>query len=152
MQERTPKHHSRIVGPIADELAAFHGATFDNEGLAGRIDQVARLYGRYEDAATAIGVSITTLRAWKAGLNIPGFDSIARLALGQNVSLRWLATGLGQMSDAGSIDRAMILGAIADLPQGRLGDLLKAVTRLIAAKDDFTEAARLISSADSRKS
>ena len=65
--------------------------------LGTRINAAAKLYGSRKNAANAAGVSVDMLARYIRNENQPSFDAIAKLCVGQNVSIAWLATGEGEM-------------------------------------------------------
>jgi phage repressor protein C with HTH and peptisase S24 domain len=71
--------------------------SFPFTGIETRIAAVADLYESRKQAAATAQAALSSLQRWIAGEGMPAFDSVALLAAGKNVSLDWIATGLGQM-------------------------------------------------------
>jgi len=77
--------------------------SFLQTGIETRIDDVCRLIGGRDAAASAAGVSSVMLRRYIRGESKPTFDVIANLARAANVSLDWVATGDEPMMKSGSV-------------------------------------------------
>lgn len=87
-----------------------------SDGIGTRISDVASMYESRKQAAEAAGVALSSLQRWIAEDGVPAFDSVARLAAGQSISLDWLATGRGQKSTERSTPLAPVDETYAYIP------------------------------------
>ncbi|AXY41632.1 XRE family transcriptional regulator [Halomonas sp. JS92-SW72] len=63
------------------------------DGIGTRIAEVADRLGGRKKAASAAGVSVSTLNRWTTGESVPVFAGVARLCMAAGVSLDWVAYG-----------------------------------------------------------
>jgi phage repressor protein C with HTH and peptisase S24 domain len=82
-----------VPGPIGKENFAV--APLDGK-FTTRLKAVVDLFSTQKEAASFIGRSPVTLQNWAKGAE-PSFSDVTRLAVEKGVSLRWLATGEGEM-------------------------------------------------------
>jgi len=67
------------------------------QGIGRRIAAIVDALGTRRFAAETMGVSPDALQRYMRDENNHTFDAVARLCLAANVSMEWLATGIGEM-------------------------------------------------------
>lgn len=121
-----------------DGQKGTHGP-IPSEGIGRRIAAVVEAVGTRKYASELMGVSTDALQRYLRDENKPPFEAVARLCRAANVSLEWIAEGIGAMADnpwktaphkesqGGRFDREILHQAVK---------LIRAIYDLVGAKYD----------------
>ncbi|NII74248.1 transcriptional regulator with XRE-family HTH domain [Dyella sp. SG562] len=86
-------------GGIGTEIKGGTGVPDELLGIGTRISDACGRLGRREDASDVMGVSLAALQRYIRGENMPPFEAVARLCKAADVSMEWIASGRGSMTD-----------------------------------------------------
>lgn len=103
---------------LSEAAASFEDSIGSHvaSGLGERIEQLVDLFPTQKEAAEFVGHAPKTLQNWVSGATVPAFDVLARMAAEKNVSLAWLASGIGSMK-AGDLAPVVTPGEFVYLPR-----------------------------------